>query len=531
MGIEEKLPSGVLLTSVEKLAGYMRKGSLWPATFGLACCAIEMMAAGASALRPGPLRHGGLPGVAAAGRPDDRGRPGQPEDGPGAAPDLRPDARTPSGCCRWASAPPAAACSTTTRSCRASTTSCPSTSTCRAARRGPEMLIDAILKLHEQIGTAPLGVNRERAARAAEAAALSRQADRADEGLAAVTATTAAHHDAAAAPSDRDQSRRRPRTSSTSRRPSSVAPRHVRRGTAPATPAGTAAWSARCSCRAPRPAVRRLVRRGRRPARARAAAGVRPGRREGRRRPRRADLPRRPRALVEVMRALRDDPALRFEMCMGVSGVHYPHETGRELHAVYPLMSVTHNRRVRVEVDLPRRRPAHPVASSSVYPRQRLARARDLRLLRHRLRRPPGLTRIEMPDDWPGHPQRKDYPLGGIPVEYKGAQIPPPDERRATRERHDSTHVASRPRERPRARSTPSPAGLGQPRRRPRRARRGAHRRQHGPAAPVDPRRAAADPRARGRDGHRVPAAASATCTPASRRTASTATGRRASRS
>jgi NADH-quinone oxidoreductase subunit B len=46
MGIEEKLPSGVLLTSVEKLAGYMRKGSLWPATFGLACCAIEMMASG-----------------------------------------------------------------------------------------------------------------------------------------------------------------------------------------------------------------------------------------------------------------------------------------------------------------------------------------------------------------------------------------------------------------------------------------------------------------------------------------------------
>ena len=42
----------------------------------------------------------------------------------------------------------------------------------------------------------------------------------------------------------------------------------------------------------------------------------------------------------------------------------------------------------------------------------------------------PALTRILMPDDWPGHPQRKDYRLGGIPVEYKGAEIPPPDERR-----------------------------------------------------------------------------------------------------
>src|SRR5690349_11897980 len=47
MGIEEKLPSGFMLTSVEKLAGYMRKSSFWPATFGLACCAIEMMTTGA----------------------------------------------------------------------------------------------------------------------------------------------------------------------------------------------------------------------------------------------------------------------------------------------------------------------------------------------------------------------------------------------------------------------------------------------------------------------------------------------------
>jgi NADH-quinone oxidoreductase subunit B len=46
MGIEEKLPSGFLLSTVEDLAGYFRKGSLWPATFGLACCAIEMMTTG-----------------------------------------------------------------------------------------------------------------------------------------------------------------------------------------------------------------------------------------------------------------------------------------------------------------------------------------------------------------------------------------------------------------------------------------------------------------------------------------------------
>ncbi len=46
MGIEEKLPSGILLTSVESLVNWTRKSSFWPATFGLACCAIEMMATG-----------------------------------------------------------------------------------------------------------------------------------------------------------------------------------------------------------------------------------------------------------------------------------------------------------------------------------------------------------------------------------------------------------------------------------------------------------------------------------------------------
>jgi NADH-quinone oxidoreductase subunit B len=46
MGLEEKIPSGILLTSVEKIVNWSRKSSLWPATFGLACCAIEMMAAG-----------------------------------------------------------------------------------------------------------------------------------------------------------------------------------------------------------------------------------------------------------------------------------------------------------------------------------------------------------------------------------------------------------------------------------------------------------------------------------------------------
>src|SRR3989449_6526516 len=47
MGLEELVPDGILTTTVEKMVNWARRSSLWPATFGLACCAIEMMAAGA----------------------------------------------------------------------------------------------------------------------------------------------------------------------------------------------------------------------------------------------------------------------------------------------------------------------------------------------------------------------------------------------------------------------------------------------------------------------------------------------------
>ena len=131
-----------------------------------------------------------------------------------------------------------------------------------------------------------------------------------------------------------------------------------------------------------------------------------------------------------VARLLRDDEALRFEFCAGVSGVHYPGDTGRELHAVYPLMSITHNRRIQLEVACPDADP-HVPSLFSVYPTTDWHERETFDFFGIVFDGHPGLTRIEMPDDWEGHPQRKDYPLGGIPVEYHCAQIPPPDERRA----------------------------------------------------------------------------------------------------
>jgi NADH-quinone oxidoreductase subunit C len=136
-------------------------------------------------------------------------------------------------------------------------------------------------------------------------------------------------------------------------------------------------------------------------------------------------------ALLEVCQTLRDDPALRFEMCAGVSGVDYLHDpTGRRLHAVYHLLSMTYRRRVRLEVAVTAEDP-HVPSVTEVYPTANWHERETWDFFGIVFDGHPALTRIEMPDDWPGHPQRKDYPLGGVPVEYKGATVPPPDERRS----------------------------------------------------------------------------------------------------
>ncbi len=134
--------------------------------------------------------------------------------------------------------------------------------------------------------------------------------------------------------------------------------------------------------------------------------------------------------LVSVASQLRDHPDLSFEMCLGVSGVHYPDQSGAELHAVYHLLSITHNRRVRLEVTAPDADP-HVPSVVDIYPTCDWHERETWDFFGLIFDGHPALTRIEMPDDWRGHPQRKDYPLGGIPVEYRGATIPPPDERRA----------------------------------------------------------------------------------------------------
>ena len=137
----------------------------------------------------------------------------------------------------------------------------------------------------------------------------------------------------------------------------------------------------------------------------------------------------RPDKVADLCQHLRDDEQHRFEMLMSVSGVDFPDEADR-LHVVYHLMSMTYRRRLRLETAVSVEDP-HVASVCSVYPTADFHERETWDMFGVQFDGHPGLTRILMPDDWAGHPQRKDYPLGGVPVEYKGAQIPPPDERRS----------------------------------------------------------------------------------------------------
>ena len=170
MGIEEA-PSGFLLTTVEGLAGYFRKASLWPVTFGLACCAIEMMATG------GPrfdISRFGMEVFRASPRQADlmivAGRVSQKM-----APVVRQvydQMAEP----KWVLSMGVCASSGGMFNNYAIVQGVdhivPVDIYLPGCPPRPEMLLNAILMLHDQIQHEPLGVNRREAAAAAEAAAL-----------------------------------------------------------------------------------------------------------------------------------------------------------------------------------------------------------------------------------------------------------------------------------------------------------------------------------------------------------------------
>ena len=172
MGLEEKLPSGILLSTVEGLAGYMRKSSVWPATFGLACCAIEMMALGSSPKHD--ISRFGMERFSVSLRQADlmivAGRVSQKM-----APVLRQiyDQMTAP---KWVISMGACASSGGMFNNYAIVQGVDHVVPVDIYLPGcpplPEQLMDAIIKLHEQISDTKLGANREAVIKAVEEAAL-----------------------------------------------------------------------------------------------------------------------------------------------------------------------------------------------------------------------------------------------------------------------------------------------------------------------------------------------------------------------
>ncbi|AOZ72185.1 NADH dehydrogenase [Boudabousia tangfeifanii] len=171
MGIEEKLPAGVALTSVERVLGLARKASVWPVTMGLACCAIEMMATGTprydisrfgmEVFRASP-RHADL--MIVSGRVSHRMAPIVRR-----VYDSMPEPK-------WVISMGACASSGGMFNNYAVVQGCDHIVPVDVYLPGcpprPEALLNAILTLHDYMRTEPLGVHREEAARAAEKAAL-----------------------------------------------------------------------------------------------------------------------------------------------------------------------------------------------------------------------------------------------------------------------------------------------------------------------------------------------------------------------
>jgi NADH-quinone oxidoreductase subunit C len=153
--------------------------------------------------------------------------------------------------------------------------------------------------------------------------------------------------------------------------------------------------------------------------------------------------------LVEVLSFCRDDAELACELLADLSGVHWPagdhvierqtsttgwpeYRVSREhgvIEVLYVLRSISRNHRFRISVGTSDEQPRLPSATS-VYETANFHEREVYDFFGVEFDGHPDLNRILMPDDWLGHPHRKDYPLGGVEIPYKNDKfIPPPDER------------------------------------------------------------------------------------------------------
>ena len=118
-----------------------------------------------------------------------------------------------------------------------------------------------------------------------------------------------------------------------------------------------------------------------------------------------------------------------FEVCIGVTGVDYLTHPGRALpddieaerfEVVVELLSLSARQRLRVRCQVPGADPVLP-SLFDLWPGSEAHERETYDMFGVRFSDHPDLTRILMPEDWEGHPLRKDYATGHVPVQFKEA--------------------------------------------------------------------------------------------------------------
>lgn len=136
-----------------------------------------------------------------------------------------------------------------------------------------------------------------------------------------------------------------------------------------------------------------------------------------------------PEDLSDTLAYLRDDDDLAFRFLSDVTASDWPEKDPR-FWLAYQLLSMEHRHRVRVNVGLPAEPdPPHVQSATAMFPAANWLEREVYDFFGIVFDGHPDLRRIEMPEDWVGHPLRKDQPLAGVNTQYKGAFIPPPDQR------------------------------------------------------------------------------------------------------
>jgi NADH-quinone oxidoreductase subunit C len=131
--------------------------------------------------------------------------------------------------------------------------------------------------------------------------------------------------------------------------------------------------------------------------------------------------------LLEALAWLRDEPGVELGFLSSMTATDWPGAEPR-FWVAYELRSMTRHHRLRVKVGASGTDPRVP-SITSLFPTANWHERETYDFYGVVFEGHPDLTRMLMPEDWEGHPLRKDEPLGGVPTWYKGATVPPIDQR------------------------------------------------------------------------------------------------------